>query len=653
MAANPLPMLVYTLVLAAILLLPFVVRRKAQLAPEGDGWLTVVLAGGAVLLTGVRGGLLVDGAALLILASLGYGLRALAGTLAAALLLAASTWWLVRIDIPSSQLILAALACLTMAILARQCRFMPLGHAPSSSISGSERAAVAALLVLGLAAGLMTGALNVPVSAKAAWHHWGAYLSPVHPLLAGGVPFRDFPVQYGMGPTLLLASACGSDCWSGLYAVTVVANALYLATLGWIALLLMRGMDKASRLLALAALLCAVFVWTGYPLDWAHPVMTPSVGGLRFLPLAALVALIVTAESLAAAELPPSLPRPAVWAGHGLWLLGLAWSPETAFFTTLVWWPWLALRRADGETSQAAKAKALLRGGATGLVAVIAGYAVLALVFRLVFGSGIALGDFLLYLRFPPGPVPITPFGAIWLVAAVLLLAGVALMRSDKPVARRSLYACLLAALAAFSYFLSRSHDNNVLNLLPFLILVMLAAQAAWPTALGSGFMRAGLAGIIALTTAIHYPAWPVAKSATRIAGVQIGPSALIRHFAPEPQDPAPILPADAAALYSALARESGEAVLLFDDTKIMPSADPAKAWTGVNNLANCLPLPREVIRHYVRQGAKVFRRPGWLIVANGDAPFALDLFDAAYDVAASRAGGTYTAYRLVPRDVR
>lgn len=52
---------------------------------------------------------------------------------------------------------------------------------------------------------------------KTLWHHWGAYISPAELLLSGAIIFHDFPVQYGLGPTLLIASSCGHDCWQGMY----------------------------------------------------------------------------------------------------------------------------------------------------------------------------------------------------------------------------------------------------------------------------------------------------------------------------------------------------------------------------------------------------------------------------------------------------
>ncbi len=656
MATFDLPLLVYALLLALAVPLPFFAKGQQSASRLDPRWLAILVTGIAIILTFLRGGLEVMGAVLLVLSSLGYGLRSLAGTLAAALLFAATIWWFGESPIPASQHWLAAGACLVLAVLARRCRFEPLLTGPPSRMAARDLAISGLLLIAGLGAGLLTGALNAQGPATMAWHHWGAYVSPVLPLLAGGVPFRDFPVQYGMGPTLLIASACGiGNCWTGLYAVTMVANALYLAACGWSVTLLTRNMDRASRWLALAALACAVLLWCGFPVRWGSPLLTPSVGGLRFLPLAVLTVLILTTElrNVKPGVGPDPMPRSVALSGHAIWLLSLAWSPEAAFFATLVWWPWLALRRADAANTRTGQWLALLRGGLLGLAAVLTGFAALAVLFRALFGDWVPLEGFLLYFSYPPGRMPVYVLGAIWFAVAVMLLAITALARASTGSARRSLYACLLAALAVGTYYLSRSHDNNVLNLLPFLILLLLASHGALPGQFSGGFVRAALAGIVALTSAIAFHPWGVLPGSPSLLGLQLGPGALTSRFAPVPGQKVQLVTDDTARALADLREHTSEAVLLFDEQKVMAIADPAHTWTAVNNAANFAPLPDEVVRDYIRRSALVYHRPGWIVAADSEAVHWLGLFGAAYDVTEHRRYGTSSAWHLVPRRMK
>jgi hypothetical protein len=650
------PLGVYFALILTAVLLPYAIPQEqqkmqpnARLAEKSNHVRTLTLVTGiALILTLMRGGLLVPGAILLVLSALGYGWRALLGAFSASMLLAASLWWLPDQEFGANRQIIAAAICGIVAVIARACRFEPSGDSLSFRY---ERLIFGLLFVAGLLTGLLTGAVNADSTAWTTWHHWGAYLSPVMPLLAGGTPFQDFPVQYGMGPTLLLASACSiRDCWYGLYAVTIGANALYLATCGWACLVLTRNLDWQSRLLVLTALAAALWLWAGYPVDWSNPVITPSTGGLRFLPLATLLALILAIERRTQAGVSPKL---ALIAGYAAWVVGLIWSPESAFFATLLWWPWLALRKADELVDQRAKLNALVQTAARATAALIAGYGCLALLFRMYFGAWVSLQDFLLYIAYPPGRLPINPFGAIWLAAITILFALLAMIHCADRAARRTLCAVLLTTLAAGSYYLSRSHDNNVLNLLPFLMLLLLAAYAAWPGQFMSGFLRAAMVGLIALTTTFLYHAWTVLPAGSSIAGLQIGPGALISRFDPGRKNVPAVVHPHAVQAFADLRRGGNDAVMLFDDKKIMPSFKPEASWTGVNNPANFLPLPAEIISKYIARGSAKFRRPGWLVMTQIDIPLWLPVFEQSYTVAEKRQYGTYTAYRMVPRDVR
>ena len=102
--------------------------------------------------------------------------------------------------------------------------------------------------------------------------------------------------------------------------------------------LLTRRLPMGLALVPLAAMACAILMWTGYPPDFKGPIATPSVDGLRFFPLATLLCFIIAADERGFRS---------DAAGHALWLLGIVWSPEAAFYATIVWWPYLALRRAQ------------------------------------------------------------------------------------------------------------------------------------------------------------------------------------------------------------------------------------------------------------------------------------------------------------------
>ncbi len=317
-----------------------------------------MLVGGALVLTAARHGAFPLLSLVLLLPLLGSGLRALVGGMAAVLLFATVTWWA-----PDPHLGLVASGLFILLGIGA-------GYLPRllAAATPKEPASILPAMAIALPVGLAVGLLTTPFGSREpiyfAWHHWGAYLAPVDAWTAGGLPYRDFPIQYGIGPTTLLSAVCGPNCWHGIYWTTIVANSLYFSLLAGCAVILTAGSSRGFRWLALVALWCATFVWTAFPADLGSTAMTPSVAGLRFLPIAALLFNILVAEKSG---------KRRDWLGHSIWLIDLFWSPEAAFFGTLLWWPYLALRDAEKGATSRERWIALLRGSLRGLIALAAG----------------------------------------------------------------------------------------------------------------------------------------------------------------------------------------------------------------------------------------------------------------------------------------
>jgi hypothetical protein len=519
--------------------------------------------------------------------------------------------------------------------------------APARPISAVRLCAgLAFAAALAVAMGLLTGPLNSWNGGHTAWHHWGAYIAPVEALLSGGVPYRDFPVQYGIGPTLFLASVCGTNCWNGIYWTTVFANALQFVALCWCAVLLTEGQARGMRLLALAAMFFAAFFWTAFPALLANAVMTPSVSGMRFLPVTALLLHILLSERS---------EQPGDWRGHAIWLINMGWCMETAVYASLIWWPYLALRKSQSVTGPKQLIIRVTQTGAAGLA--VAGAVIIAMLFayRILYGGWLNAESFFAYLTHLPTELPINPVGTVWLALASIATAITLLIRFPPSRDSRQIYVCLIAYTVAGSYFLSRSHDNNVLNLFPLLILLLLAVTGTLKTVEGekttqfiNGFAQTIFASMIAFVTVAQFDSWKAAIDSGTI--FETGNRNLLDRFAARPGAPVQVVPPDAVMAINDLRRHTNEGFLLFDEWKLLVLQEPHKAWTGANNLANTLPLPPAMIEHYIRQGAKSYRRPGWIIFDTNVNQVNADLYRTAYDVVEIRDYGRYRAYRMVPR---
>ena len=636
MTAQFLATLVYAAILLVALLIPYACWNRSGAA--SDRWIIGALVGGALVLTAARHGAFTILGLVLLLPLLNLGLRALVGGIAALLLFAPVTWWAPNLRLGPAAAVLFVLLGVAAGYLPR------LGAAETSN---NEQTSILPTMAVALLVGLAVGLLTAPFGSQEpiyfAWHHWGAYLAPVEAWLAGGLPYRDFPIQYGIGPTALLAAVCGSDCWRGIYGTTIVANALYFSVLAGCAAILAAGRSRGLRWLSLGALWCASFIWTAFPADLGSTAMTPSVAGLRFLPIALLLLYILSAERSG---------KKRDWIGHAIWLCDLFWSPEGAFFGTLIWWPYLAVRDASGASTSRERWMALLRGALRGVIALVAGLALLSLAIWLLSEGAARPTDFLAYILYPPGPLPIDPVGTVWLALAAILLALQALIGGGGSKGGRSLYACLLGFLAAGTYYLSRSHDNNILNLFPLLVILLIASikrnEPADGSSFGESFARTVLAAMVAFIAAAGWMSW--SEGAKKEGLLNIGPSQLVDHFAAREGTRPQMLSTDALRGLAYLRSRNAGAIVLLDENRLIPSHAVGEGWTGVNNAANFEPLPRALITRFVCRGAEAYRRDGWILVDERKYSAWVPMFEAGYQISEQAGFGAYRAYHLSPR---
>jgi hypothetical protein len=559
-------------------------------------------------------------------------------------LLAAATWWDPGLRLDATR---AGIFLLVGILAAALPRLLPRTEGAPKFIS------LLTLFLLGVAAVSLTGVQSSPKAFGTLWHHWSVYVGAAEALLGGAIPFRDYPVQYGMGPTLLLAALCRGECWTGTYIAVSAANLLYLMAMAGCVIMLTRKLPTGLALLALAAMGCAILLWTGFPPDYQGPIATPSVDGMRFFPLAALLFFITAAE-----ERGFRLDA----AGHALWFLGLVWSPEAAFYGTVVWWPYLALRRAQaiGASSATRVAIAALRGAVVALAATAAGFAALAVLFRTAYHEWPSVAGFTTFVRNPPGILPANPTGPIWLALAAAALVAVAQLRADAPGIRIG-FVGLMSLLAVGSYYLGRSHDNNVLNLLPFVVLALTSALAIGLKDIASGFAQVALAGLVAFLATFGFESWDAAVRSGQTWN--IGPNRFIdniRLASPESfalldeslaSSPNPHAPtADAAAGQNWLRAKGEGSPLWVSPSLLLPYGAPGPAWTGMNDIGAYALLPPEEVERFISNSAQDLHRPGWILIDRSQTNPWPAFYFAAYSVTEQRDFGGYTAYRLVPK---
>jgi hypothetical protein len=488
------------------------------------------------------------------------------------------------------------------------------------------------------------------------WHHWGAYVGPAQMVLAGAVPLHDIPLQYGLGPTLLLSVLGHQGAWMAMFVAAGSLTLLMVALLCGLALRLWRPAPLSTRVLLCLIVSWACLAWTAYPASMMSSLATPSTTGMRFAPGVMMLA------ALAVMQLRHAHGRSAPWlVGHALWLLCAIWSPEAGVQASVVWVPAFFWNRAvrDGrwDTRLAGRAVAQL------LVAVLVGLAGFAALFWSIWHEWPLPVEYVAYLLHPPGPLPVSTKGSLRFAVVAFgcwLFAMSRVEPSDTDRGTRQVaWSAGLLALATFTYYLGRSHDNNILNLAPFLALlliaasrlarvgsilhhlslVMLASLLAWSVVFGFGNVgQAWRAGKL-----LSVDAHALTSSFDRQSEHGLG------YMAPEAAKLG-LVPADAARAIEFIRRERHEVVETFDLFMVVDQGELLPPWNALHGPENFVYIPAQDRQRYLRRVARRLKSAGWVMF---ERQTNMNEYLADYDSVYRRTEilqfGTYTAIRYAP----
>jgi len=461
-------------------------------------------------------------------------------------------------------------------------------------------------------------------------HHWGAYIGPSETVLSGARILYDIPAQYGLGPTMLVASVHGDNRWIAMYWTVVATGLLYSFLLLASACLIARKIDNTWSYLTIAlASIASSLCWTSFPPLLGGPWNYPSTGGLRFLPLAALVFCILWTETRAARGAMPRI------CGHALWCLAAIWSPEALFYSSFVWWPyllWLA------GTSGKRPIAAVISGISEIICVALVFLAAFVSVYYAMYGVTPDPDAYTAYVINLTGPLPIDPKGAIWFfgftLISGLIAAALSLGNSNDEASFAGIFVCLLALYATFSYYIGRSHDNNLLNLMPFLVLVLAAVRAFSRSATLSRSAHVALASVLALTPLFGWSAHNQPSGPDYSGAAGINSMSYIRGDTPDLTGSAAIPwldkrlaqragtglldagnPGDAAraVFYASVVRH--EPLIKIEVIASMAPIGP-RAWAAIHDPIDFYYLPDALVAKFIDRTMRRIKSPGWLVIA-------------------------------------
>lgn len=504
-----------------------------------------------------------------------------------------------------------------------------------------------------------TGIYLNAIALDTVWHHWGAYIGPSELLLSGARVFLDFPVQYGLGPTLLIAATCGNDCWTGMYFVVGGTLLAFAVLLGLISLRIAAQYSRSfsvTGIVLLSVLFCAFF-WNSYPPLISTPATTPSTNGLRFLPVLAFAAVLLFRYA--------GTVRAPYWQAHLAWVVCALWSPESAFMASLLWWPfYLWLRCSESPTT--ARARTLFHSVLTLVLMTLATVATFLAGYWLLYRTLPTLHGFLAYLINPPGVLPISPSGSLWFFAGGLAAGCYALYQASRATGDgtvfRERFILILLAYGTLSYFLGRSHDNNILNILAF-IMPLLLSMLRTPVVTGLGTAAAVMfSGLIGWSGIFGWDAWRATLAADRL--LEANPRMLLSGLSYANVDTARSMRtryleskiplgdfADATRAIASISSTYREPITVLNITLNMIRADRNAVWSAIHNPANFSYMPSEYRREFIVNTAGTLGRPGWMLIDRGFPNVELvNDMNSAYAVTKIIEFGTYYAVRYAPK---
>jgi len=348
--------------------------------------------------------------------------------------------WQYYIDRGSATILCAAalaVAAVVFAFIMREPRFA----------KKTPRNIITALAGLAAVAAFLLWTVNVRSwTSFGTVHNWGVFIDAAERTAKGFVPLFDFPLQYGFGPLVMTLAGCAiGGCWSGFYVSMTILSILYFVVI----LLVLRQSAMRKEAfgcgLDIVVALLATTLWIGVPWNGFQVNPTPSVGGVRFLPMAAMILALFRGWNRGAY----AILAASVW-----------WSPDALVMNTLL--------LGGHELFRLRVHQAILRIVATILAAGAMFVSVYVAIWH-IFPDPLAYLEYLIHV---PGAMAPPVDGSMWILFGAFLLGIYCLGTEEDLEERRRHLLALYGLLGASLYCLGRSHSQNFVNVMPYLVIV-------------------------------------------------------------------------------------------------------------------------------------------------------------------------------------
>jgi hypothetical protein len=312
-------------------------------------------------------------------------------------------------------------------------------------------------------------------------HHWGCFVGPAQLVRQGGWLLWSVPSQYGFLSILSIAIFPMKSCWQSFY---ILMCSFHFATALIIFYTIYSFRENIlNYFLAIFLTISSLFLFPGW-LPLLVGVQTfPSIGPYRFFWIFALLFFIFIQykKNFIKSENKKNI------LGTCIWLIGFLWSFESAFYVSAIWFPYLLINSMNYSSAEYSSKnifswvrKAFLDFSIpvfTFLFFILCIFAFYyfrlgelpdvesfyehALSFKEGFGSFIINGM---------GSVTVALL-AIFIICSSISQNLLDFRKNKEKIA--ILGALYFGLLASLTYYISRSHEQNISNLIPIIIFAL------------------------------------------------------------------------------------------------------------------------------------------------------------------------------------
>ena len=479
------------------------------------------------------------------------------------------------------------------------------------------------------------------------FHHWGAYISAAKSLNAGLLIFNDFPSQYGLGPTLIIAMFSSFLGWvEGMFYAIGLMQFLYWMSLSVIALKLVGGVHGNKKILWIFAFTITTvgcFFWIPEVANYSN--QAPSLGGTRFLPATFFVAIVLSLNCYS-----DNITKQKIWLLHAMWALCALWSIESAFYVSLIWWPYYVFIRVPETGSIALKAQNVIESIRQLLLVVAILILVFIFVYWAVYSDLPLLSVYTVFIENIPGSLLIELTGPFYFIVSIFVMSiGGWLYIYPKQSKSREFHNTFLVILltyAAFSYYIGRSHTYNVLPLIPFFSILLLST---------CGLLYPVFVRYFSITLLCMLISWGVLNQSNqnyqRFDIVDFNGDQLNSIFKDYREDPTKT---DLGRAISYINDNFSESAIAVDPVSTVTLSGNQEQWNSYNNMASYNYLPNPMQKEFIEKLKNKLMKPGWVLVHKNMGVFGevfiLDLFKKSYDLTERIQFGEYLALRFKPK---